>query len=158
MSRITEQGTAIDVLIVAIPETAGSALYGLVDVLSGTGTLWPVLLRDGSGHSCFRVRIVAPGGGLFSCGHRIPVSPDFRLEDDPTAPIVILPELWLGPDETLAGRHPELIDWIRRCHQRGSILYSACSGAILLAETGLFSEVHPDLVLEGISIAQEMNT
>ena len=124
-------------LIVATPETAGSALYGLVDVLSATGTLWPALLRDGSGHSCFRVRIVAPGGGLFSCGHRIPVSPDCSLEDDPTAPIVILPELWLGPDETLAGRHPELIAWIRRCHQRGSILYSACSGAILLAETGL---------------------
>ena len=27
----------------------------------------------------------------------------------------------------------------------------------LLADTGLFSDVHPDLVLEGISIAQEMN-
>lgn len=29
--------------------------------------------------------------------------------------------------------------------------------ASLLADTGLFSEVHPDLVLEGIAIAQELN-
>jgi transcriptional regulator GlxA family with amidase domain len=57
--------------------------------------------------------------------------------DKPTAPIVILPELWLGPDDTLAGRYPQLIDWIRRRHARGSTIYSACSGAILLAETGL---------------------
>ena len=29
--------------------------------------------------------------------------------------------------------------------------------ASLLADTGLFSEVHPDLVLEGVRIAQELN-
>ena len=31
---------AIEALIVALPETAGSALYGMVDVLAATGTLW----------------------------------------------------------------------------------------------------------------------
>ena len=34
----------IDVLILAIPETAGSALYGMVDVLSETGNLWQTLV------------------------------------------------------------------------------------------------------------------
>ena len=29
---------AIEALIVALPETAGSALYGMVDVLTATGT------------------------------------------------------------------------------------------------------------------------
>jgi hypothetical protein len=33
----------IEVLILAIPETAGSALYGMVDVLSATGNLWQTL-------------------------------------------------------------------------------------------------------------------
>jgi transcriptional regulator GlxA family with amidase domain len=127
----------LDVLIVAIPETAGSALYGMVDVLCATGTIWPTLLRTTAARPCFRVRIVSPDGALFSCGNRIPVNPDCAVGDDPFAPIVILPELWLGPDETLGGRHPELVAWIRRCHDRGATLYSACSGAILLAETGL---------------------
>ena len=30
----------VEVLILALPETAGSALYGMVDVLSATGNLW----------------------------------------------------------------------------------------------------------------------
>jgi transcriptional regulator GlxA family with amidase domain len=125
------------VLLVAIPETAGSALYGMLDVLAATGTVWQSLARSGDERQYFRVRIVSPDGRLFTCGNRIPVNPDFAVSDDPKAPIVILPELWLGPDETLGGRYPELIDWIRRCHAQGSTICSACSGAVLLAETGL---------------------
>ena len=127
----------IDVLIVAVRETAGSALYGMLDVLAATGNIWPTLLRDTGSRHCFRVRIVSPDGRLFSCGNGIPVNPDCAVADDPSAAIVILPELWLGPDETMAGRYPDLVAWIRRRHAAGSEIYSACSGAILLAETGL---------------------
>jgi transcriptional regulator GlxA family with amidase domain len=57
--------------------------------------------------------------------------------DDPTADIVIVPELWLGPDEDPRERYPELVDWLKRRYERGAHLYSACSGALLLAATGL---------------------
>jgi transcriptional regulator GlxA family with amidase domain len=126
-----------DVLILALPETAGSALYGMVDVLEATGNVWQTLLRAGDERRCFRVRIVSPDGHLFTCGHRIPVNPDCSIADEPEAPIIILPELWLGPDEALTGRYPGVVDWLRRRHAAGSAIYSACSGAILLAETGL---------------------
>jgi transcriptional regulator GlxA family with amidase domain len=127
----------IDVLIVAVPETAGSALYGLLDVLAATGSIWQTLARSGNEQACFRVRIVSPDGQLFACGNNIPVNPDCAVTDDPEAPVIILPELWLGPDETLHGRYPELIAWLLHRYRQGSHLYSACSGAILLAETGL---------------------
>lgn len=126
-----------DVLIVAIPETAGSALYGMLDVLAATGSIWTTLLRDGDTRQYFRVRTVSPDGQLFTCGNNIPVNPDCAVVDDPDAPIVILPEMWLGPDETVTNRYPELVEWLRRRYKAGSYLYSACSGAILLAETGL---------------------
>lgn len=127
----------IDVLIVAVPETAGSALYGMLDVLSATGSIWQTLLRSPGAERFFNVRIVSPDGRLFTCGNGIPVNPDCAVTDDPDAPIVIVPELWLGPDETLHGRHPELIAWLNRRYRQGAHLYSACSGAVLLAETGL---------------------
>lgn len=127
----------IKVLIVAIPESAGSALYGMLDVLSATGSIWQTLVRSGDQAQCFSVRIVSPGGGLFSCGNGVPVSPHCAIEDDPEAPIVIVPEIWLGPDESVSGRYPGLIDWIRRRYEGGAYIYSACSGAVLLAETGL---------------------
>jgi transcriptional regulator GlxA family with amidase domain len=103
----------VDVLIVAVPETAGSALYGMLDVLLAAGNIWQTLVRDGPQQTLFRVRI-NPGAG-----------------------ILILPELWLGPDEDIHGRYPELMDWIRRKYKEGSTLYSACSGSVMLAETGL---------------------
>ena len=134
--KLTDQAP-VDVLIVAVPETAGSALYGLVDVLSSAGNIWQTLVRSTSERTLFRVRIVSPERAPFACANRIPVEPDFCVADDPGASIVILPELWLGPDEGLHGRYPDLLEWIRRKHRQGSTLYSACSGAIMLAETGL---------------------
>jgi transcriptional regulator GlxA family with amidase domain len=127
----------IDVLVAAVPEAAGSALYGVYDVLSATGKIWQMLARSGKERDYFRVRIVSPDGKLFTCGNGIPVNPDCSIEDDPVAPIVILPELWLGPDEDITGRYPQLVEWVRRRYESGSNIYTACSGAILLAETGL---------------------
>ena len=126
-----------DVLIVAVPESAGSTLYGLVDVLSAAGRLWQELNRESSRLPGFRVRIVSPDGKPMHCGNGIPIHPHFSIADAPSSKIVILPELWLGPDESIRGRYPALMDWIRRCHGEGRELYSACSGSLLLAESGL---------------------
>ena len=126
-----------EVLIVAVPETAGSALYGMVDVLKAAGNVWETLTRQDSGKTLFDVRIVSPEKQPFACGNGIPVVPDCAISDEPKARIVILPELWLGPDEDIKGRYPALMDWLRVAHKQGAYLYSACSGAIMLAETGL---------------------
>ncbi len=120
-----------------MPETAGSALYGMLDVLLAAGNIWQTLARTGSEQTLFRVRIVAPTAESFTCGNGIPVVPDCSVADNPGAGILILPELWLGPDEDIHGRYPELMDWIRRKYKEGCTLYSACSGSVMLAETGL---------------------
>jgi transcriptional regulator GlxA family with amidase domain len=130
----------IDVIIIAVPETAGSALYGMVDVLLAAGNIWQTLVRTDPLETLFRVRILSRTGEPFICGNGIPVSPELSVEDDPSAQIVILPELWLGPDEHLKGRYPELMDWIRHQHVAGASIYSACSGAVMLAETGLLDK------------------
>ncbi|MEE9158304.1 MAG: helix-turn-helix domain-containing protein [Gammaproteobacteria bacterium] len=127
----------VEVLIVAVSETAGSALYGMVDVLMAAGNIWQTLVRSESPQTLFWVRIVSPSGDSFECGNGIPVAPEFSIADDPKASILILPELWLGPDEDIQGRYPELMEWIRRKYKEGITIYSACSGALMLAETGL---------------------
>jgi transcriptional regulator GlxA family with amidase domain len=127
----------IDVVIVAVPETAGSALYGMVDVLLAAGNIWQTLVRAEQVDALFRVRILSPDGEPFVCGNGIPVNPELSVEGDPETQIVILPELWLGPDEHLKGRYPSLMKWIRSQHLQGASIYSACSGAVMLAETGL---------------------
>jgi transcriptional regulator GlxA family with amidase domain len=129
--------TAIDALILALPETAGSALYGMVDVLAATGTLWRELVGEPPGHRLIRPRIVAAATAPFRCGNGIPVNPDIGIDAAISPDIVILPELWLAPTDDMKDRHAEVKDWIRHCHRQGSTIYTACSGSILLAATGL---------------------
>ncbi len=130
---------SIEVGIVAIPETAGSALYGMVDVLLAAGNIWQTLSGQGVPATPFKVSIVSEQRTPFTCGNGIPVRPDACIEDDPPADVVILPELWLGPADHLHGQHAELVDWVRRRYQAGATVFSACSGAVLLAETGLLN-------------------
>jgi len=127
----------IETLIVALPETAGSALYGMVDVLAAAGTLWRELVGEEPGRPAFRPRIVAPTREPFRCGNGIPVTPDLGIDEAEAAGIVILPELWLSPQDDLRDRHEPLKAWIRARHRAGSTIYSACSGSVLLAATGL---------------------
>ena len=59
----------VDVLIVAVPETAGSALYGMFDVLLAAGNIWQTLVRSETEGKLFQVSIVSPEKGIFSCGN-----------------------------------------------------------------------------------------
>jgi transcriptional regulator GlxA family with amidase domain len=123
--------------IVALPETAGSALYGMVDVLTAAGTLWGELVGEEPGRQLIRPKVVSPFSKPFRCGNGIPVNPDLAMDDATAAGIVILPELWLAPTDDMNDRYPEVKDWIRERYSAGSGIYSACSGAVLLAATGL---------------------
>jgi transcriptional regulator GlxA family with amidase domain len=127
----------VEVLLVAVHETAGSALYGLLDVLLAAGNLWQALAGSGPERRLFSARIAGPTRAAFECGNGIPVRPDVGIDEDPHAAIIILPEIWLGPHESIAGRYPEIMDWLRRSHAARATIYSACSGALMLAESGL---------------------
>jgi transcriptional regulator GlxA family with amidase domain len=127
----------VDALIVAVPETAGSALYGMVDVLAATGTLWNELVGRQAGHRLIAPRIVSRSRKPFRCGNGIPVSPELSCAEAQAPEILIIPELWLAPTDDMRSRYGDLKEWIRACHRRGSIIYTACSGSVLLAATGL---------------------
>jgi transcriptional regulator GlxA family with amidase domain len=124
-------------MILALPETAGSALYGMLDVLAATGTLWRELVGEEPGHPLIRPRIISPTRRPFRCGNGIPVSPNVSIHQASTPEIVIVPELWLAPTDDIRNRYQHVKDWLRRCHKNGSTIYSACSGSALLAAAGL---------------------
>ena len=135
--RAPSERPPLEALLVAVPETAGSTLYGMVDVLAATGNVWETLTRQAPRRKLIRPQIVAESRTPFECGNGIPVRPAFSIDDDPPADILILPELWLGPDEPMTGRYPKLMEFIRAKHREGTAIYSACSGSIMLAATGL---------------------
>ena len=127
----------VDAHILCLPESAGSSLYGMVDVLAATGTLWRELTGAGPRPSPIRPRLVSVTRNPFRCGNGIPVEPELALDEVQDPAIVIVPELWLAPDDALAGRHDPVKDWLRACHAGGATIYSAGSGSVLLAAAGL---------------------
>ena len=131
------QSETIDALIVALPESAGSAIYGLVDVFASTGTLWREIVGDEPGRRLIRPKVVSLSLDPFLCGNGIPVRPDLTIEARSDAGIVVVPELWLAPDDNLKHRYDELKEWLRQRHRAGNTIYSACSGSVLLAASGL---------------------
>lgn len=134
---MTRSDSAVEALIVALPESAGSALYGMIDVLAATGVLWRELVGEEPGHAPIRPRIVSVTGDPFVCGNGIPVAPDVCIADDPQADVIVVPELWLETDDDMRDRYHDLFEWIRARYRAGASIYSACSGAVLLAATGL---------------------
>ncbi len=130
---------AIEALILALPESAGSAIYGLIDVFASTGTLWLALVGDEPTGRPIRPKVVSVSREPFRCGNGIPVTPDLTLADATEAGIIVIPELWLAPDDDLKDRYAEVKEWLRKRHRAGSTIYSACSGAVLLAATGLLN-------------------
>jgi transcriptional regulator GlxA family with amidase domain len=53
--------------------------------------------------------------------------------------VVCVPEVAVAPDALLSESHAAEISWLRRCYEAGAIVATACSGAMLLAETGLLN-------------------
>lgn len=65
-----------DAYLVCVPESAGSALYGMVDVLSATGLLWRELSGAPPGKPLIRPRLVSIGRSPFRCGTAFPWCPN----------------------------------------------------------------------------------
>ena len=53
--------------------------------------------------------------------------------------VVIVPSVMVEGGEWRCGRHEAVVRWLRQMHAEGATLCSACSGLLLLAETGLLA-------------------
>lgn len=127
----------IDLQLLALPESAGSSLYGMYDVLKTCGRVWREISRLESAPDLFQTRIVSTSIEPFRCGYDIPVMPEVAIGSGNTPNIIVITDFWLSPDESLIDKHAELKAWLSRCWADGTTIYSACSGSVLLAAAGL---------------------
>jgi transcriptional regulator GlxA family with amidase domain len=77
----------------------------------------------------YRLCTVAETLDVLHASGGMKILPEHTYADAPKAAIVVV-----GAQET---RSPATLDWLRSRHAEGSILMSVCTGAFLLAETGL---------------------
>jgi transcriptional regulator GlxA family with amidase domain len=122
--------------LVATPDALVSSLSGLYDVLNSfelLGTFDPAVPGD----SPFRVEIVAPKRAHTRTASGLPVAAHRSIREVDRTDLVIIPAVMVEGGEWRPGRYPALVRWLTDMHARGAMLCSACSGVLLLAETGL---------------------
>lgn len=127
--------------ILATPLTSGSLLYGLFDTLSMPGAAWPRIVEGRTNDPLATVRIVTPSGEPFACIGGTPVEPHATCTSTVVPDVICVPNVRLTPESDPRGILPEEVAWLRSCFEKGSIIGTACSGSILLAEAGLLDEL-----------------
>jgi len=125
------------VSLLALPESAGSVLYGLYDVFAMAGHLWTDITGEPESSAGFSVEIVSPSSQLFRCFGGVPVAPHATLAERPASDLVLIPDFAIATDFDPAGCWPEAVAWVRGQHAAGATVASVCSGAVLLAAAGL---------------------
>lgn len=124
------------VSLVVIPEVMVSPLSGMYDVLTCFEFLGS-LDEAVPSSAPFRVEFVSTRGGRVETASGLPVEVHRSLGEVTSTEIVIVPSLLVEHGDWVPGRHAEMVRWLLEMNRRGALLCSACSGVLLLAETGL---------------------
>ena len=127
--------------LLALPEASGSTLYGLYDVFTAVGNVWPALTGEPQTHPGFAVEIVAPQSGEFRAHGGVPVAPHAALSAVTRTDVIVVPDINLHLDEDPRGRWPEAAAWLADHHARGAMICTVCTGTILAADSGLLDGV-----------------
>ncbi len=124
------ENKALHVSLVVVPDATLATVTGLYEAL----TVYQSLVPDGPR---FFPEIVAPGRRSVSTSCGLPFNAHRTVAEIRDTDIIILPSLLLVGGKWQTGRHPELVHWLTQQHSQGATLCSACSGVLILAETGL---------------------
>ena len=125
------------VCLLASEETSPSVLYGLFDVLSTVGAIYPEMTTGAPGDLLLDVKVVATTSKPFRCYGNVMVEPDFAIDDLDETEVAIVCDMFQPIDTPPRGRYQREIEWIKRMYAKGAIVASVCSGSIILAEAGV---------------------
>lgn len=148
------------VSLVAIPGTLSAPIAGLFETL----TAFPVVANfddEVPAMPPFEVEIVGRERTSLTAASGLPIAVQRSIDEIERSDIVIVTTMAVDEDWERA-RNPDIADWMRRMHAQGALLCSACTGIMVLAETGLldghqatthwafgprFQQVFPDIEL-----------
>lgn len=115
--------------------TVGILLFNEVEVLDFAGPyeVFSVAKKDDS--KLFNVVTIGESTGLLKARNGLKITPDYEFSNHPKLDILIIPGGY-GAEE-IEIKNVNLLNWIKKQSNQIKILASVCTGALLLAESGL---------------------
>ena len=126
----------ITVALLAMPGVTAATLYGFHDCFPGVHRDWP-MVHGGHAESPFRSMVVSRDGQPVDGANGVRIVPESSLDACGSPDVVCVTDIAVAPGEPLGHAYDAEVDWLRERHAQGSIIASSCSGALLLARTGL---------------------
>ncbi len=124
------------VIIMAMYNTMASCVTGPLDVFYQAGVLWNYFHGE-TITPYFDVQTVTSDGSPVKCLSGIRLLPDGSIYDVTDADLIIISSI-LDIDKTRTYQG-EVIEWLKAQYHRGVQIASICTGAFVLAETGLLN-------------------
>lgn len=131
----------VTVALLAAPDVTAATLYGFHDSLCSAGRDWQMLHGHADPRSLFRPIVVSRDGGRVVGANGVPIQAECSLADCPPVDAICVTDLAVAPDESIGERYDAEVAWLRERHDQGTLICSACSGAMLLARTGLLDGI-----------------
>jgi transcriptional regulator GlxA family with amidase domain len=125
-----DPSTPVRISLLAVPEVYMSSLSGFFDTLRTASKL-------SAGRVSIDVEIVAPDRELESGPSGMPIVAHRTLDEATDTDVVIVPTTLDNGAGWVDDSHPSAARWLATMYGDGSIVCSACSGALLLAESGI---------------------
>lgn len=127
----------LKVALLATPETTASTVYGMHDLFCSAGRDWDFIVTGVPGRQKIEPLVVAEATDAFEAANGVWMRPDRTFDTMANPDVVCVSDLLVSPDDDIAAKHGATIRWLRTCHAAGATIASACSGAMLLAASGI---------------------
>ncbi|MCP4351523.1 MAG: helix-turn-helix domain-containing protein [Desulfobacterales bacterium] len=121
----------MNVYIFGFDEAYASSMVGLMDIFQRAEQL----LQQQSHAKELTVKLASADGKPILCQNNILLNVHCSLEDIQQADIFIITAV--HDVDAILPKYRFVVDWLKEQYKKGAILISICTGAFLLAETGL---------------------
>jgi len=129
-----QRGNHMNVIIFGFDQSYASLMVGLMDIFHQAKQLL-LNQQHKSDTKEMTIRLASMDGKPILCQNNILLNVHCAVKDIPQADIFIITAIH-DVDATLK-KYRFMVDWLKKQYQNGTALASICTGAFLLAETGL---------------------
>ena len=125
----------IKVTILALDNVLASSVMGTMDVFCQTGATWNYIVGKGE-VSYFDVKIATRDGKPVQSRNQAAIHPDCSIRDVKKTDLIIISSF---SDHRTLCTSTEAIEWLKEHNRNGAAIAGICTGAYILAETGLLN-------------------
>jgi len=128
----------LQAVVIGGPAAGTATTFAILDVLASVGRDWEFLHGEPPGEGVtFSASLGTATGAPYWDINGRRIMPDGALHESTAPDLIIVPDMHLDPAAPLPDDLLAAAEWIAEAHVNGAIATSICSGALVLAASGL---------------------